>query len=891
MDSNLAVKISADVTDMQTKLALAQASLRAFSAETKTLADQVRVAGTVQQSELLPGLQASAVGAAKARAEVYGLKEALGGANDNVRGLREIKSAIMELSTGEISKLPGTFALLSHHVFELGYAGIGAVAGVAGLAAGLVAFAVHAYRASEAAEAARASFAFHGLSESAIQINTWVSDVAKLPGVSTEAAEKTVAAFAQIRDATPQLIQALTSRLPALAKGMGTDVPTAAQKLADVFSDVDKKGEQFLRGMGASSKTINDFVTAASSGNRAGEFSILIAQMDVTAQGIDKTLKEATATEKTFFEQMMFGLAGSVVGYENLQKIIEELDDAKLKKINDDLKAAQTNPTTTPKLSMPLGDFDAQLEKLKESTQRSNLAILDDEIALYRQRLQAADIYGQERTALERRLATTLADRNREAGSEVVANARVQIAATNAQDNLSSLQKLVVARNTWQAILDGDKLTYAQRVDAQRSYNEASAAVNRAGLAESIAIQRADNDTDIEIGRLKIEATKNMLAQQFAAKQISAQQQFDQLRSLAKQEETLDEQRLQSQLSRLQTEPLKYAETYNQIRVLREKLNVDLANYDKQQELDQLKSDKDQVTAWKGAVNEMASAEDSFVRGVFSGRQTLSQLLLGTAQHMVENEIAADLKYLTYKLLLNNTELANEKATSSGGLLIHALSENSKTAATVSGTAARNAAGATENAGFFARVGQTLASWFGLETSKTAATVTGAAARTGADVAETAASVATDATSAAAAKTSSVIAGMGYAGEAAAAAMASVAAIPFVGWAMAPEVGAETFSVAAGFASAKGGMWDVPVDGTLIAAHAKESVLPASIAGPMRDFFTGGGNQQGGGDTYNIHISAIDTQSGASFLQQNANVIVKTLAQQKRLGNSTAMAA
>jgi hypothetical protein len=69
----------------------------------------------------------------------------------------------------------------------------------------------------------------------------------------------------------------------------------------------------------------------------------------------------------------------------------------------------------------------------------------------------------------------------------------------------------------------------------------------------------------------------------------------------------------------------------------------------------------------------------------------------------------------------------------------------------------------------------------------------------------------------------------------------SVSAIPYVGWILAPIAAAATFAVVAGYAasvsSAKGGMWQV--DGDQYAnIHKDESVLPANIAAPMREFFT-----------------------------------------------------
>jgi hypothetical protein len=84
---------------------------------------------------------------------------------------------------------------------------------------------------------------------------------------------------------------------------------------------------------------------------------------------------------------------------------------------------------------------------------------------------------------------------------------------------------------------------------------------------------------------------------------------------------------------------------------------------------------------------------------------------------------------------------------------------------------------------------------------------------------------------------------------AATAAMASVAAIPFIGWAMAPEVGAATFGEAmayeASVAAEQG--YDVPSGVNPIAQlHQREMVLPAPIADTFRNAAanTGGG---GGG--------------------------------------------
>lgn len=90
------------------------------------------------------------------------------------------------------------------------------------------------------------------------------------------------------------------------------------------------------------------------------------------------------------------------------------------------------------------------------------------------------------------------------------------------------------------------------------------------------------------------------------------------------------------------------------------------------------------------------------------------------------------------------------------------------------------------------------------------------------------------------------------AGVAASGAMASVAMIPYVGWAMAPEIGAATYAeaMAVGLPSAAGG-WEVPYD-TMAMVHKDEKILPAKFSSGLENMINTGG---GGGQTHNYHGS------------------------------------
>jgi hypothetical protein len=132
------------------------------------------------------------------------------------------------------------------------------------------------------------------------------------------------------------------------------------------------------------------------------------------------------------------------------------------------------------------------------------------------------------------------------------------------------------------------------------------------------------------------------------------------------------------------------------------------------------------------------------------------------------------------------------------------------------------------------------------------------------------------------------------AGIAASGAMASVAAIPFVGWAMAPEVGASTFASAMAYmgslASAAGGWETVPSD-QLAMVHKNEQILPAKYAQGLRDLIGGRDQAQQSapsrsGDTYHVAIHAMDAKSMESALRRNQGGILKVLGEAARNGRA-----
>jgi len=176
------------------------------------------------------------------------------------------------------------------------------------------------------------------------------------------------------------------------------------------------------------------------------------------------------------------------------------------------------------------------------------------------------------------------------------------------------------------------------------------------------------------------------------------------------------------------------------------------------------------------------------------------------------------------------------------------------------------------------------------ETTKTAATTAGQATQTAATSAgvaqRTAAEQAGQAESLAADLTATLKKITNAAAAAAAAAFHAFADVPVVGPALGAAAAAATFVAVESFgalASASGG-YDIGDENPLVQAHAREMILPASIAEPLRGMIANGGAGGAGGSggagglgasgaggaIHNWNIQALDSRSFARTLNTSA---------------------
>jgi hypothetical protein len=336
----------------------------------------------------------------------------------------------------------------------------------------------------------------------------------------------------------------------------------------------------------------------------------------------------------------------------------------------------------------------------------------------------------------------------------------------------------------------------AQAAAAKRALEEQ--ARDRAEFdAQMNAMSRDDLATTQQIEKLKLQTAAQTAEQEYQIGAITADEKFAILASAAQKEHDLTVQALNDDMKRSDTTIQQANHDANQILVIDEQLKERQAALARQLTQDRKAELQKQVEAYRTAFSQIKSAEDSFVSDMFSGQVSLGSALRNVAKQFAEEEIKADLHALTAHLLFNEQQLAADKALGEAGVLFEWL--------------------------------------FG--TQKAAAKETGNATAT--------------ATSIAAAKTQALAVVPAETAMAAMGAASAVAPIPIVGPALAAAAAASMEALGASelaLASAAGGEWNVPRDNALYKLHARESVLPANIAEPMREFFKRGGS--GGGDVH-----------------------------------------
>ncbi len=496
-------------------------------------------------------------------------------------------------------------------------------------------------------------------------------------------------------------------------------------------------------------------------------------------------------------------------------------------------------------------------------------AKLANDVAYWSRVLSGTEISTSQRAQAERNLATAEIQLSQERlrAKEAADRAGVTSGRKSVQEQIAELSAEQAANHDnyakWMEI-EREKLAilrgaYSEKSKEFQSELRAEEVYQRQHLAkiEALELQRIDREN--ATGQKALGERVSRLGVEVAEQLRSKSDELAISRQLTEAEAALELRKLDTFVASLTQGTAEFQKATLQRADLYQTFQSKMAAIDKQIADEAKRSADRSLATYTSAFDRIGAAGESMATGLVSGTMTWKQ-----AEQQAATAVLQGVAQLAGKIL------ASWAATEIGKTM-------TTTAQTQIRTAQEN--GATG----LAVIGKALAAWVGLEGGKTAATVGGAAIREGVDT-----------TAAGVAVVDSKISGLAQiatnAAVAGSAAFASTAAIPMIGPELAPAAGAAAFAGAGAYAGALAvpsfavGAWSLPGD-MLAQVHNGEMIVPAFQAEAMRNGAQVGGG--GGGAALHVTLNAIDTQSGAAFLNAQLPFLAKRLQQHMSLNASS----
>lgn len=642
MTSNIAVKITADATALQTQFALASASSRAFSAELNNLAKQANAAGGATPA-LAAQMQQVAASMLAAKSQVSDLKDQM---NTGTAGIQKYGSA-------------------------LGLAKQGLAAfGVSISAAAVVAFGKSVF--DSAAEIQHQAEVL-GLSTTAYQDFT---KSAMLAGVSTDAVDTALKRFNAAQGAalsgTGNQAKAfndlhVSAQLPAQQS-----LPAVAAALLSI-TDVARRSRDEVALFGRSGEELNPALEQWAEGTDTltAKLSALGLMLD------DKTVKaahDAKVEMDTAWGQVDVAWAPAVVKFTSaLADLVGWL--GKYQEMNKALEGslpkwlgASSSIFGGPGSSGPASSVAPQPSQAAAAASGSGGSPAPnwtDNADIEKAAQQAREIGDAREQIFEQ------ANEKRLQNEEQINNVLLQIG--HESDGQWLTEAFSLEQQRYEAALAGmqkrealdanDKVALAKdQADEAQLYQESSERKDTiyAQYLEKVQAMRAqDLQNFIQSEDKTLAAQTESLNQQYQAGTITSQQRLQQELTLTAGIEAEVLKRLDAEIAGLTAGTKAYDDA------MKQRLDVE-----KTFSADMKKDQSDYVNAQTEALQPVTNAFDQMFDGIISGNETLGQIVARTAETMAEDWIKQEVKQATQTII----------------------TEQAKTDAVVAGAAAQSAA-------------------------------------------------------------------------------------------------------------------------------------------------------------------------------------------------------
>lgn len=812
-DNSLEVKITADVTSLQAKSAVAKAELTELNSSVKNLASQFVGASDEMKASLAPQLDAAAKKAAATKAELAALNAEMRRPPEQELGFFASLGERMEGATAQVEGLTEKFqgfSKLSAAVSEFV---------LAGLALEKVADAFK--EVGELGEQLNQLSMKTGISVSAL---SGLRVVAIQSGTDMDTLSAGIARLAtsmQTAVATP------TSTAAAAFREMGVSVTNAAGQLRpmqDVLGEVSKKLADYQDGT-AKAALVGDLF-----GQRAGQTLIPVLN-ELGEQGFQQATEKAqqlgvamNQTSAEADEQFNASIKTSGLAMEGFRDTVVQAVIPGLTVLEQAFTSNAQGSSVLNAAEVTLADTFKGIIEVFTAVVTSISEITDGAVLLGQELGNVATIavavgealsgnFGTAERMMKIASTSMVTDWN-EAFSKMEASEKTfqdthaalwdgyQPPKPGVEESGEADKPKEVAPTIDQAALNAGKVTKKKKTADQETQIEQEAA------SAQKQIQQSTYDSQVSQWDAEVAQGKMSKAQEIQA-EIAAQQQMYEVQ--------LAEAQKEAELTSLT--PVQKAKALDEIEVMQAQHNAQMERLNTQlidqqvQDAKKLADEQKQAAAktqqaWQQAFQPISQAFDASINGILQGTETLKQAEAKAAQSITLSFIDAEAKKLTAYIASEPQILARGIATQMG-----------LTTATEAG-----------------------------ETARMSAKVTGDAQGRSLSLASGVAQINNDAM------------------KAAAGAFSAVAGIPYIGPVLAPAAAAAAYTAVMGFEvlSAEGGM-SIPAGiNPLTQLHEKEMVLPASIAQPLLGMVSQGNASAGsGGDTYHLNFNNSVTSGSA----------------------------
>jgi hypothetical protein len=823
-----------------------------------------------------------------------------------------------KLSSGDFAGAASEVATIAGRFSELGAAALGPVGAIAALAGGIGFVVYQSLEAQKANDDLAEGFALtgRGANMSAEAVGRDLGFLSQLPGSTAKAADGFTQLTAQHANWSAALANQVGQLLPAFIKTYGNDAPQAAGKLMAALTDLTVEGFQKLDRdlLGLNPAEFQQVENLIKVGDTAQATSRILADLSKNSGVYIKSLGDQIYDDMTEMKALQDGLKNGVPMFNGREFSVADarLELAKLSKDIDDIRAKEKQGDQTTKDNAYKGQLEAadavnaKLDERKQILQQiaqfqgdaahahnpAHQKIFSNAAAAEQSKLTESDNKKSEETyrnyvesqdamaaaaksGSAARIAATENEANeakklfgdqsneylqaiaelnaakRESSQQgareqsAAAKQTFEEAATAARDSGRDIiaadqgtadQRRDAVKKLWNDLASGEHRTAAEIAEIHRELTAELAEIDKQATANSRAIERDDINTSAQIQKIGLGEKKAMLDQEVEAGEITEEQKIALQKEYAAQAAGIDIQVLQHAIDSGKLTVVEANADANKIKVIQARLGAELQQIDNQQ-----------TKSWQQMTSSIESAESSLVSDIFSKRQGLGKDLEQIGLQMLERQVEYYLKEYTERAMMNLRKLVSDKATTQQSDALALQSSIQQTALTQTQQAAQ--------------VGAVTAG----VTAQNAAQSAGKAAGMAQSVAMGSAQIGNDAM-------------VGASG-----AYSALASIPVVGPFLGAAAAAVTFAAIMGYdalTSAEGGQYSVPFDGQLTELHKDEMVLPASIAGPMRDTFEGRESalpQFGGGASLNVthNIQSIDTGGIERVMRNNIAQIAR----------------